>query len=157
MTQIGEIQARLTEQGLDGWLFYDFHHRNPIAYRTLGLAQHLIATRRWYYYVPAAGEPVGLVSALEAHNLDTLPGRKLVYRSWEERRDALAALLPSGGTVAMEYSPLNAIPAISMVDAGTVELVRSLGVNVASSADLVQSLVCRWSEQQWQGHREASR
>ncbi len=153
---IGEIQTHLREQGLDGWLFYDFHHRNPPAYRTLGLPAHLIATRRWYYYVPADGEPVGLVSALEAHNLDTLPGPKRVYRTWEDRRAALAAMVPAGARVAMEYSPLNAIPYISTVDAGTVELVRSLGATVVSSADLIQAAVSRWSERQWHEHREAS-
>jgi Xaa-Pro dipeptidase len=155
--EITEIQARLREHGLDGWLFFDFHHRNPIAYRTLGLPDHLIATRRWYYYLPAVGEPAGIVSALEPHNLDALPGAKLVYRTWEERRKALAATLPAGAKVAMEYSPLNAIPGVSLVDAGTIELVRSMGVTVVSSADLIQAIVSRWTDRQWQAHCEASR
>jgi len=155
--QIPEIQAKLVEQGYDGWLFYDFHRRNPIAYRALGLPDDLIVTRRWYYYVPQQGEPAGLVSALEPHNLDALPGKKLVYRTWEEGRDFLALLLPTGGTVAMEYSPLNAIPYVSLVDAGTVDLIRSLGISVVSSADLVQVAVCLWTEQHWSDHREASR
>jgi Xaa-Pro aminopeptidase len=153
---IPEMQARLAKQGLDGWLFYDFHRRNPIAYRTLSLPEDLIVTRRWYYFVPAQGEPVGLASALEAHNLDTLPGSKRSYRTWEERRDALQEILPAGGRVAMEYSPLNSIPYVSLVDAGTVELVRSLGVTVVSSADLVQAAVSQWTDRQWQEHREAS-
>lgn len=155
--QLAEIQARLTDQHIDGWLFYDFRRCNLIAYRALGLPNDLIATRRWYYYVPQRGEPAGLVSALEPHNLDALPGTKVVYRTWEERRDALARMLVSAGTVAMEYSPLNAIPYVSLVDAGTIELVRSLGPTVVSSADMVQQAVCVWSEQQWNDHQEASK
>ena len=154
--KITEIQVRLAEQGFDGWLFYDFHGRNSIAYRALGLPEQLIVTRRWYYYVPQHGDPIALVSALEPHNLDSLPGQKIVYRTWEERRDALARTLHSGATVAMEYSPLNAVPYVSLVDAGTIELIRSLGVNVVSSADLVQFAVCQWSDKQWADHREAS-
>src|SRR5437870_3792981 len=107
--QIGELQAKLVELGIDGWLFFDFRQRNAIAYRALGLPNDLIATRRWYYYVPSSGEPSGLVSALEARNLDSLPGEKIVYRTWEERRDALVRILPRGSRIAMEYSPLNAI------------------------------------------------
>jgi Xaa-Pro aminopeptidase len=154
--KIVDIQAQIRTRGLDGWLFFDFRHSNPIAYRTLDLPDHLIATRRWYYYIPAQGEPSGIVSALEAHNLDTLPGKKLIYRTWEERRAALAAVLSSGSRVAMEYSPFNAIPYVSLVDAGTVDLIRSLGVIVESSADLVQVAVSPWSEEQWRQHREAS-
>lgn len=153
---IAEIQSQLARQGIDGWLFYDFHRRNPIAYRTLQLPEHLIVTRRWYYFVPSSGEPVGLVSALERNNLDSLPGRKLVYRTWQERRDALVEMLPAGSQIAMEYSPLNSIPYVSTVDAGTIELIRSLGVRVVSSADLVQVAISQWAEQQWQNHLEAS-
>lgn len=154
--RVAEIQACLVQQGLDGWLFYDFRHTNPIAYRALELDDRTIATRRWYYYVPREGTPTGLVSALEAGNLDSLPGEKLVYKTWEERRAALERILRRGSSVAMEYSPLNAVPYISRVDAGTIELVRSLGVNVVSSADLVQMAVARWTDEQWQCHRQAS-
>src|SRR5690349_5571068 len=119
--QIEEIQKRLSEKAIDGWLFYDFHRRNPIAYRTLELPEDLIVTRRWYYYVPSRGEPIGLVSALEPHNLDSLPGKKLIYRTWEERRDFLASALGTGGRVAMEFSPLSAVPYVSLVDAGTID------------------------------------
>src|SRR5947209_8162361 len=154
--KVQEIQARLAQYGIDGWLFYDFHHRNSIAYRTLELPEDLIATRRWFYYVPSHGEAASLVSALEAHNLDSLPGEKLVYRTWEERRDLLARVLPAGGRVAMEFSPLNAIPYIALVDAGTVDLIRSLGVDVVSSADLVQLAISQWTPEQWRQHQEAS-
>lgn len=153
---IHDLQRRLRQAKLDGWLFYDFRRSNPIAYRTLGLPEHLIATRRWYYFVPREGAPVGLVSALEPSNLDQLPGKKIVYRTWGERETALASVLPRGGRVAMEYSPQGAIPTVSRVDAGTVEHVRSLGVDVVSSADLVQETVSLWSEEQWQGHLRAS-
>jgi Xaa-Pro aminopeptidase len=154
---IEDIQTRLAEQGIDGWLLYDFHRRNQIAYRALHLPDDLIVTRRWYYYIPVKGQPIGLVSALEPHNLDSVPGTKLVYRTWEDRRDALERMLVGAGTVAMEYSPLNAIPYVSLVDAGTIDLIRSLGPTVVSSADLVQTAICQWSEQQWNDHHEASK
>src|SRR5437868_1618286 len=114
--QVTAIQEKLNQQGLDGWLFYDFRRTNPIAYRMLELPDELIVTRRWYYFVPRTGAPAGLVSALEAHNLDSLPGKKLVYRTWQDRTEALRSILPLGGRVAMEYSPLNAIPYVALVD-----------------------------------------
>ncbi|MGI8553756.1 MAG: M24 family metallopeptidase [Dehalococcoidia bacterium] len=153
---ITEIQAQLTHLGFDGWLFFDFRRSNRIAYRILNLPDHLVVTRRWYYYIPREGEASGLVSALEPTNLDTLPGEKRVYRTWQERQAFLQALLPSGSRIAMEYSPLNAIPYVSRVDAGTVDLVRSFGIEVVSSADMVQEAVARWSQEQWQGHLQAS-
>ena len=155
--KVSDIQSRLADAGLDGWLFFDFRRTNPVAYRTLELPEDLVVTRRWYYFVPARGEPCGLVSALEPTNLDALPGQKQVYRTWEERRAALAAMLPPRGRVAMEYSPLNAIPYVSTVDAGTIELIRSFDVEVVSSADLVQEATARWSDGQRQGHLQASR
>ena len=154
--QIPEIQRQLRQCGYDGWLFYDFRRTNPIAYRALALPQELVVTRRWYYYVPRDGEPAGIVSALEAHNLDTLPGQKHAYRTWQERQGLVAAVLPRGARIAMEYSPLGAVPYVSRVDAGTIEFVRSLGVEVVSSADLVQEAVALWSEAQWHGHLQAS-
>ena len=155
--QISEIQKNLKAKDFDGWLFYDFRRTNPIGYRCLELPDELIVTRRWYYYVPNAGEPVGLVSALEAGNLDTLPGKKHIYRTWQERHERLGEILPRGARVAMEYSPMGMVPYVSRVDAGTVELIRSFGVEVVSSADLLQEAVSRWSEAQWHGHLQASR
>jgi Xaa-Pro dipeptidase len=154
--QISEIQTLLAEHNIDGWLFCDFRRSNPIAYQALAL--HIqIVTRRWYYFVPAAGEPHKLVSALEAGALDSLPGSKHVYRTWQERESALTFMLNGARVIAMEYSPRNAIPYLSRVDAGTVEFVRSLGKEVVTSADLAQYAVARWTPEQFESHLEASR
>jgi len=153
--EIPAIQQLLCERGIDGWLFCDFRRSNAIAYQALGLTTHIV-TRRWYYYVPSAGEPRGIVSALEAGALDALPGDKLVYRTWQERETALAEILRNAGRIALEYSPRNAIPYISRVDAGTVEFLRSLGKEIVSSADLVQHAVARWTAAQLRSHLDAS-
>ncbi len=153
--QIPEIQRLLAERGIDGWLFCDFRHSNPIAYQALGLRTQIV-TRRWYYFVPARGEPQGLVSALEPHVLDDLPGEKRIYRSWQEREAGIDALLTGAARITAEYSPRNAIPYVSRVDSGTVEFLRSLGKEVVSSADLVQYVVARWSDEQLASHLAAS-
>src|SRR5919108_2037395 len=128
---VAAIQQALKQERLDGWLLYDFHGSNPIAQRLAGLANggHM-TTRRWYYLVPADGEPRGLVHAIERHNLDELPGEKRVYAGRQQLESGLDALLAGTKTVAMEYSPANAIPYISRVDAGTAEAVRSRGVEI---------------------------
>ena len=154
--RITEIRAMLREAGLDGWLLYDFRRSNILAYRILQLPPAGHATRRWFYWVPAQGDPVKIVSALEPGNLDTLPGEKTIYRSWRDLHAALERVLPSPGAVAMEYSPLAAVPVVARVDAGTVELVRSFGVDVRSSADLVQAFEARLSPEQWASHQAAS-
>jgi len=154
--EIPQIQELLRHANIPAWLLYDFRHSNPIAYRTLGLDAGKIATRRWYYLVPREGEPRKLVSPLEAGILDRLPGEKTVYRTWQDREAGLRALLDGLGRVAMEYSPNCAVPYVSTVDGGTLELIRSFGVEVVSSADLVQETVARWSAAQLQGHVEAS-
>ncbi len=151
-----DIQAQLQAAGLAGWLFYDFRRSNPLAYRILHLPGEGIASRRWFYWLPAQGEPVKIVSALEQGKLDTLPGQKRVYRSWKELHATLRDVLPSGGQVAMEYSPMAAIPVVARVDAGTVELVRSFGVEVVTSADLVQYFEARLSPEQWASHQAAA-
>ena len=153
---LNAIQAALREQHLDGWLFYDHHHRDPIAYRVLKIAPAM-CTRRWYYLVPATGEPAKLVHRIEKYNLDTLPGSTHEYSSWTEQRDKLKAILADKKRVAMQYSALNDIPYVGLVDAGTVELVRSFGVEVLSSADLVQLFEARWSPQALASHLEAGR
>jgi Xaa-Pro dipeptidase len=153
--QLSAIQALLAERDIDGWLFCDFRRSNPIAYQVLGLSSEIV-TRRWYYFIPARGEPRGLVSALEPHALDALPGEKRIYRTWQEREVLLAALLEGARRIAVEYSPRNAIPYVSRVDAGTVELLRSFSKEIVSSADLVQHTVARWSDAQLQSHLAAS-
>jgi len=154
---LDQIQEALQQEGLDGWLFVDHHHRDPLAYRLLGLAEDLTPTRRWYYLIPSSGEPVKLVHRIESHILDQLPGKKETYASWSEHQARLGSLLSGMKKVAMQYSPRCAIPYVAMVDAGTVELVRSFGVQVCSSADLVQSFLARWTSAQLDSHREAGR
>lgn len=155
MPQIEAIQAELRANKLDAWLFYDFHHRDPIAARVLGLEGGM-GTRRWFYLIPARGTPRKLVHRIEAAALDTLPGKKLLYASLEELQKGLRRIVAGCGKVAMQYSPRNAIPYVSMVDAGTVELVRSLGCRVVSSADLVQKFEATWSAEQYASHIEAA-
>lgn len=152
-----EIQQAVTAEGLDGWLFMDHHRRDPLAYRILEFEPPRLATRRWYYLIPAAGEPRGLVHQVEAGMLEALPGKKQVYSSWRSHRAGLEELLAGMRTVAMQYSPQCAIPYVAMVDAGTVELVRSCGVEVKSSADLVQYFEARWTTEQLETHLEAGR
>lgn len=151
---LAAIQSALREANLDGWLFYDHHRRDPIAYRVLGINPPM-CTRRWYYMIPKEGEPGKLVHRIEAHNLDDLGGTEERYSSWREQREGLSRLLHGRKTVAMQYSALNNIPYIGLVDAGTIELVKSCGVEVVSSADLVQQFEASWSEQQWQSHKAA--
>jgi Xaa-Pro aminopeptidase len=144
---IEAVQRALQEEKLDGWLLYDFQGFNPIASRLAGLAgSGKMATRRWYYYVPATGSPRGLVHAIESHNLDQLPGDKVVYAGREQLSAGLQQLLQGAGRVAMEYSPGNAIPYVSRVDAGTIESVRQLGTTVVSSGDLAQRFEAIWTD-----------
>ncbi len=152
-----QIQERLRAEGLDGWLFFDHHVRDPIAYRALGMPLPGHVSRRWYYWIPREGEPVKLAHRIEPGRLDALPGRRRLYSRWQEQRKELAAILDGAGRVAMQYSPDCMIPHVSMVDAGTVELVRGLGVEVVSSAALVQYFDARWSPAQLEMHREAGR
>lgn len=155
--QLALIQEALRQEGLDGWLFFDHHQRDPLAYRVLALAPERTPTRRWYYLVPAAGEPLGLVHRIESGMLNAVPGEKRQYASWSEQIEGLRQLLAGCRRVAMQYSPHCAIPQVAMVDAGTVELVRSLGVEVASSADLIQQFEARWSRENLACHLEAGR
>ncbi|OLE50910.1 MAG: hypothetical protein AUG51_25635 [Acidobacteria bacterium 13_1_20CM_3_53_8] len=165
------MQAALREAHLDGWLFYDFRGSDPLAYRILKLDRNGITTRRWFYYIPANGEPVKIVHAIERGKLDQLPGRKIVYLPWQELqsdlRETITGVRESRSSlatvtnarpprIAMQYSPNNAIPYISRVDAGTIELIRSFGIEVVSSGDLVQRFEAVWSPEQLQMHIEAS-
>ena len=155
--RVQEIQEALREAGLDGWLFYDHHLRDPLAYRVLRFTPPRTPSRRWYYLVPAEGEPRKLVHSIEAGMIDDLPGMKHSYAGWETLTAGLRELLGNCRRVAMQYSPNCAILTVSMVDAGTVEQVRGLGVEVVTSADLLQQFEARWSEQQFAGHLEAGR
>src|SRR6185312_6150180 len=157
LMNIERIQQVLQEDGLDGWLFYDFRKSNPIAYQVLELPLDGYYSRRWFYFVPARGVPTVLISAVEPHVLDSLSGDRLIFRTWQEIQAGLQKILSSSKRIAMEYSPMNAIPYMSRVDAGTVELVRSLGVEVLSSANLAQRFVAQLSEEQMESHRDASR
>ncbi len=150
--QVERIQEALRKAGIDGWLFYDHHHRDPIAYRVLGLDAESFVSRRWFCFVPAHGEPRKLVHRIEAGKLDAVPGTKREYSSWQELEAGLAAMLGGANTVAMQYSPRNAIMYVSMVDAGTVELVRGLGKEVVSSADLVSQFEAVLTEAQIETH-----
>jgi Xaa-Pro aminopeptidase len=181
--RIAAIQQALREAGLDGWLFYDFRGSDPLAARILKLDPARHTTRRWYYLIPAQGTPAKILHKIEPHSLDDVPGEIRLYLSWQEQheclRQALAALghqsrkparvwgswtsqqpISMGARapvrIAMQYSPMNAIPYISRVDAGTIELVRSLGAEVATSADLVQRFEAVWTDDQYASHRQAA-
>jgi len=149
---IRAIQAALRDHHLDGWLFYDHHHRDPLSYRILGLDEHSHVTRRWFYLIPAEGEPKKLVHRIESGRLDTLPGSKASYSSWQELEAGVKAMLDGKTRLAMQYSPRNAIMAISLVDAGTVEVLREMGKEIVSSADLVSQFEAVLSEPQIASH-----
>ena len=157
MFELGPVQEALRAAGLDGWLLYDFHGSNPLARRILGLDGRKPGSRRFFYFVPDRGTPTKLVHKIESNALDHLPGEKSAYLKWQELEAGVAALVAGRSRVAMEYSPRNANPYISRVDAGTIELVRASGVEVVPSGDLVSRFESTWDDQQWAMHREAAR
>ncbi len=150
---LGPIQKALREERIDGWLFYFFQGNDPLALRLLRVPPKKFFTRRWYYFVPRRGAPIKLVHRIEPDALEHLPGRTLQYASWRELEAGLGRALRGARSVAMQYSPKNAVPTISRVDAGTVELVRSLGPRVVSSGDLVQRMESVLTPRQWRQHR----
>jgi len=152
---LSAIQQALRERNIDAWLFYDHHHRDPIGYRVLGLPENLMVTRRWYYLIPATGDPVKLVHKIEAGHLDSLPGVKKQYAGWQELFDGIKQMLASHRDIAMQYSPNNLVFTISMVDAGTADMVRGLGKNIVSSADLIAQFEATWTDAQIKSHFEA--
>ena len=155
--QVADIQRALREAGgLDGWLFYDFRVSDPLAYRVLKLDPTRHVTRRWYYWIPARGTPAKLMHAIEPHVLDELPGEVVLYAGWEEQQAHLRRLLKGVTHVAMQYSPMNAVPYISRVDAGTVELIRGFGIEIVTSADLVQRFEAVWDDRQLASHKHAA-
>jgi Xaa-Pro aminopeptidase len=151
------IQEALRRNKLDGWLFFDHHVRDELAYRVLGVKPAGHVSRRWYYFIPAQGKPLGLVHRIESRILDATPGEKIQYSSWREQQDGLSKLLRGARRVAMQYSPRCAIPYVAMVDAGTVELVRECGAEVCSSAELIQEFEACLSGEQFESHLEAGR
>lgn len=152
---IAAIQATVREAGFDGWLFYDFRRSNPIAHSVLGIPAHQFFSRRWFYWVPAQGEPAKVVSAVESHVLAALPGEQHAYNTWQVLRQTLRELMAGARQVAMEYVPDGGNPYVSIVDAGTVEMVRALGPEVVSSGDLAQRFEAVLTPAQIASHRVA--
>jgi Xaa-Pro dipeptidase len=148
------VQEDLKAARLDGWLFYDFRGRDPIAHRILQLPPGM-RTRRWFYFVPTKGVPRKLVHKIEAESLAALPGETLYYASQNELQANLQELVDGAQSIAMQYSPRNAIPYVSIVDAGTVELVRNVGPRIYTSADLVQKYEACWTAEQLESHLAA--
>jgi len=152
--KVPEVQDFLRSQKLDGWLIYDFHHINPIAYELTGLTG--MQTRRWYLFIPSRGEAVALLHQIEKENYPELDVPKITYVGWRDMEAKLSQLLKGSRVVAMEYSPCNSIPYVSKVDAGTLELVQGIGVEVVSSANLVQYFEARWDHNLYQTHKYAA-
>jgi Xaa-Pro aminopeptidase len=157
MFNLTNVQTAIQQLGFDGWLVYDFRGLNVLARRVVDLPTDAILSRRWYYYIPAMGEPRKLVHRIEEHALDHLPGTAQVYLRWQELEAGVQSLVAGARKVAMEYVPRNANPYVSRVDAGTVELVRSFGPDVVPSGDLVQLFEACWDDDQWAMHLEAAR
>ena len=153
---LAAIQKALVEQELDGWLLYDFRGSNPIARAVIGFDESQIGTRRWFYLIPREGQPVAILHAIEPHALRGAPGPSVLYRSWKDLEFLLEKHLAGMKRVAMEYSPRAAIPYVSRVDAGTIEMVRTAGAQVVSSADLVQHFEARWTPEGLASHRRAA-
>jgi Xaa-Pro dipeptidase len=156
MFDLSAIQQSLKQFQLDGWLLYDFRGSNVLARRVLDLGETPIGSRRFFYCIPAEGVPKKLVHRIESGALDHLPGDKTVYLTWEELEAGVQHLVGEMKRVAMEYSPRNANPYISKVDAGTVELVRSFGAEPIPSGDLIQLFEATWDDEQWAMHLEAA-
>ncbi len=154
---VSEIQSALRQEGLDGWLFFDHHQRDPLAYRVLQFEPERMCTRRWYYFIPANGEPRKLVHQIEAGMLDAIPGEKLKYSGWAAQLDGIKAITAGAKKIAMQYSANCAIPYVAMVDAGTIELIRSLGLEIVTSANLVQQFEAKWNQEKLDSHLEAGR
>src|SRR5262245_35440096 len=154
---VRDVQEFLAERGIDAWVLYDFHGQNPTALKALGLEGHML-TRRWFYSIPAKGkgEPTALVHEIEKGSWPKLPGQLRAYAGHHRLADELKSLIGSYKKIAMEYCPMGTIPYLSRVDAGTVERIRAMGIEVVSSADLVQWFVSRWDADQLESHKRAS-
>ncbi len=147
-----EIQIFIQQSHLDGWLLYDFHHRDPIAYRILGLPEDQFTSRRWFYFIPSKGIPHKIVSVVEDRVLDSLPGEKHLFLSWKNLHQVLKDILASSSVIAMNYSPMGEVPYVSLVDAGTIEMIKSFGKEVKSAQDLIQRFEGIITDEQYQSH-----
>lgn len=154
---VQRVQEALKQAGLDGWLFYDHHVRDPLAYRILGLDPTMHVTRRWFYFIPATGEPRKLNHRIEAGKLDSLPGERTLYSTWQEMEAALEHLLQGATKIAMQYSPRNAVMYVAMVDAGTIEVLQGFGKQIVSSANLVSRFEAVLNERQVETHYTAQK
>jgi Xaa-Pro dipeptidase len=157
MFDLPAVQAALREETVDGWLLYDFRGLNLLARRVVQMPEGQMLSRRWFYFVPAHGEPRKLVHRIEAGALNHLPGPKAIYLRWQELEAGVADLVRGARRIAMEYVPRNANPYVSRVDAGTVELVRASVPEVVPSGDLIQRFEACWDDEQWAMHLEAAR
>ncbi|WP_339730217.1 M24 family metallopeptidase [uncultured Gimesia sp.] len=155
MFELTQVQAALEQFSLDGWLFYDFRGSNVLSRRILDIPENAMGSRRFFYFVPQSGQPVKLVHRIESEALDHLPGEKMVYLKWQELEAGIETMLREAKSIAMEYSPRNANPYISRVDAGTVELVRESVESIVPSGDLVQLFEAVWDAEQWELHQKA--
>jgi len=153
--KIERIQDALREQKVEGWLLYDFHNRDPIAMKILGMNPEKFSSRRWYYFIPTEGEPVKLVHKVESTALDFLPGKKVPYLAWKEMHQKIKEILGTRKRILMNYSPFNHIPYTSMVDGGTVELIKSFGYELVSAADLIQEFEATLNDEQIESHNYA--
>lgn len=151
-----EVQDSLREQGIDGWLLYDYHRSNEIAHAFLQIPKEKMVSRRFFYWIPQTGDPIKIVPLIEPHTLDHLPGLKWLYRGWQDLERLLASLAVENSQIAMEYSPYNALPSISKVDAGIVELLRKRGAEIVSSAHMLQRFTSIWTPQQIVTHLTAA-
>jgi Xaa-Pro dipeptidase len=154
---VSKIQEALREEHIDGWLLYNFRGSNVFATRILNLPAHIMQTRRYFYFIPASGSPQKLVHNIEQWNLDGVPGEKTLYVSWQSLREGVKKILGNSAKIAMEYSAMNNIPYVANVDAGTVELVRSLGKEVVSSANLVSRFESTWDDEQMSDNIETAK
>ncbi len=152
-----KIQTAIRSVGIDGWLFFDFHNRDHLGLKILNMDPHAMSTRRWYYFIPASGEPIKLAHRVEPTKLDHLPGKKMMYSSWRELHSNLKEILSKPARIAMQYSAMNAIPYISIVDGGTVELVKSFGHEIVSAADLVQQFEALLDDKAIKSHFKAGK
>lgn len=154
--KLKEVQAELIQQDIQGWLLYDYRHSNPLAYKFLEIPSDHMVTRRFFYWIPQKGHPTKIVPLIEPYTLDHLPGSKWTYRGWQDLERLLFSIAVENQKIAMEYSPFNALPNVSKVDAGTVEIIQRAGAQVISSANILQRYTSVWTPEQLQSHLAAA-